>query len=144
MADRISKANRSKIMAAIRGRDTQPELAVGKILRKFGVKARKNPRTPLGRPDFLLPGIRTAVFVHGCFWHAHSHCPFAKAPKSRRSYWIPKLRANRSRDLRKLKNWRTQGWRVRVIWACALNNMDGPYGFERRLRASLKSKRKVV
>ena len=142
--DRISKAKRSKIMAAIRGRDTEPELVVGRILRKFRIKARKNPKTPFGRPDFLLPVSGTVVFVHGCFWHAHASCPYARFPKSRKNYWGPKLRENRLRDKRKLLKWRFEGRRTIVIWACALKMTKGQFGIENRLHHALKSKKRTV
>lgn len=87
MADTISPARRSANMAAIRSRDTGPELAVRRALRSLGVGYRLNVRGLPGRPDIVMKGRGAVIFVHGCFWHQHSDCRFASMPKSRVNFW---------------------------------------------------------
>jgi DNA mismatch endonuclease (patch repair protein) len=88
MADVFTPEQRSALMARIRGRDTRPELVVRSLLHRqgyrFTVRAPNNRSLP-GRPDLVLPKHRCVVFVHGCFWHGHEHCPDFRLPKSRRA-----------------------------------------------------------
>lgn len=68
----------------------------------------------------VLASKRTVIFVHGCFWHRHAHCKLARLPKSRLDFWVPKLEANRARDLRNIRKLRRTGWRPLVVWECEL------------------------
>jgi DNA mismatch endonuclease, patch repair protein len=117
MADRLSQAARSALMAAIRGRDTGPELAVRRALRGLGVGYRLHVKGLSGRPDIVMKGRRTIIFVHGCFWHRHG-CRAASTPKSRQDYWQPKFDGNVARDARNEQQLRATGWTVLVIWEC--------------------------
>jgi DNA mismatch endonuclease (patch repair protein) len=123
MADVFSPEKRSEVMSRIRGRDTKPELALRSILHRLGyrftVNGPKNRNLP-GRPDIVLPKYRTVIFVHGCFWHGHRHCPQFRIPKSRRAWWTAKITGNQARDLRNETALRTLGWHVVTIWECAL------------------------
>ena len=76
-----------------------------------------------GTPDVVLAARRSAIFVHGCFWHGHG-CPGTKVPATRRGYWVAKIAANRKRDRRCLKVLSKTGWRVLVVWACELRDPD--------------------
>lgn len=76
-----------------------------------------------GRPDIVLPGRRKAIFVHGCFWHAHD-CPKGQPPKSRPDYWPPKLEANVNRDRTKLEQLESLGWRALVVWRCETKDLE--------------------
>jgi len=108
-------------MALVRSRDTKPELAVRAILTGLGYRYRLHNKLP-GHPDLVFPGRKKAIFVHGCFWHRHpdSKCPLARLPKSRLDFWLPKLEANRARDLEKQRQLRELGYALMVIWECDL------------------------
>ena len=105
-------------MAAIRGKDTKPELLVRRAIHAAGLRYRLHRRDLPGSPDIVLGGIRTVVFVHGCFWHAHS-CQTTK-PKVRATFWQAKFEANQARDRRVRTFLRAAGWHVHVIWECEL------------------------
>jgi DNA mismatch endonuclease (patch repair protein) len=97
------------------------------------------PKLP-GRPDIVFPARRSVVFVHGCFWHGHG-CAKGKLPKSRLSYWSPKIVANRDRDARNLADLRRAGWRCLVIWQCELKKIERA---ERKLIRFLGVKSKSI
>ncbi len=107
------------MMAGIKGRDTKPEVVVRKALFAAGFRFRLHRQDLPGSPDIVLPGRRVAVFVHGCFWHSHSGCRYAKMPTTRREFWETKLAANVERDRRARDALLSAGWRVLVIWECA-------------------------
>lgn len=111
---------RSRNMRAIRSRDTGPELLLRRGLHARGFRYRVAPRAVVGRPDLVLPRWRTAILVHGCFWHAHAGCRFFKLPKTREVFWRDKLQGNVERDERTLMRLQEEGWRVVVVWECAL------------------------
>ena len=123
MADKFSKETRSYIMSRIRGKDTKPEILV-RLVRKYlfarGLRFRKNDKRYPGRPDVVLPKYKTAVFVHGCFWHLHEGCKYAKMPKSNVEYWEEKLYKNRERDARNQEELKAMGWTVLTVWECEL------------------------
>ena len=105
-------------MAAIRGRDTKPEMIIRRGLHARGFRFRLHNRRLPGSPDLVLRKWRTAVFVHGCFWHAHD-CEYFKIPATRTDWWLSKLAGNVSRDLRTEKLLAETGWRIALIWGCA-------------------------
>lgn len=106
-------------MSRIRGRDTKPELLVRRGLHQRGFRYRLHRRDLPGRPDLVFPGRRAVVFIHGCFWHGHG-CLMCKAPATRPEFWAAKIAANRTRDLAAIKCLGEAGWRVLVVWECAL------------------------
>ncbi len=107
------------MMAGIKGRDTKPEVLIRKALFAAGFRFRLHRKDLPGSPDIVLPGRRVAVFVHGCFWHAHPGCRYAKTPATRREFWETKLVANAERDRRARDALLSSGWRVLVVWECA-------------------------
>jgi DNA mismatch endonuclease (patch repair protein) len=109
---------RSALMARIRSSNTQPELAVRRMLHAMGLRFRLHRRDLPGRPDLVLPRHRLVILVHGCFWHQHAGCRLASNPKSHRKYWAPKLAGNVERDKRNTTLLRKAGWRVETIWEC--------------------------
>lgn len=107
------------MMSGIRGHDTKPELQVRSILHRAGFRFRLRRKDITGSPDLLLPRHRTAIFVHGCFWHGHT-CHLFKMPSTRQDFWEAKIRTNRARDDRVSAALRNEGWRRLIVWECAL------------------------
>lgn len=109
------------MMAANRRRDTKPELIVRRHLHAEGFRYRLDVRKLPGSPDIVLRRYGAAIFVHGCFWHQHHGCAQASVPKSNTEFWGDKFKKNIERDQRTAKALRTLGWRVGIIWECALS-----------------------
>lgn len=108
-------------LGKIRQRDTGPERRVRAMLRALGAAYRISNRDLPGSPDVANRARRWAVFVHGCFWHAHEGCPRATVPKRNRAFWEAKLAANRARDARVVRQLEDAGFRVAIAWACELD-----------------------
>jgi DNA mismatch endonuclease (patch repair protein) len=123
MADTRTPEQRRRIMQSVRTRDTGPELTVRRILCALGYRYRLNAKNLPGRPDIVLRGRMKAIFVHGCFWHAHG-CKKGRAPKSRLNYWKPKLMANRNRDARQRRALKALGWSVLTVWQCETSDSE--------------------
>ncbi|MEI7714193.1 MAG: DNA mismatch endonuclease Vsr [Rhodospirillales bacterium] len=117
MTDNRTPESRSALMARIGGKNTAPEMIVRRLLHGLGYRFRLHRKDLPGTPDIVLPGRRTTIFVHGCFWHAHG-CKIGQAPKSRLEYWLPKLQENQRRDAVKQASLEALGWRVLTIWQC--------------------------
>ncbi|BDG70243.1 very short patch repair endonuclease [Roseomonas fluvialis] len=117
MADRISLEARSRNMAAIRGKNTKPELTVRRGLHAIGYRFRLHRRDLPGSPDIVFPSRRIAIEVRGCFFHRHG-CANSALPKSRTDWWLKKLDGNVARDLRNEAALLALGWRLLVIWEC--------------------------
>jgi len=124
MADIVDPTTRSRIMAAIRGKDTKPELKVRRGLHQLGLRFRLHSRNLPGSPDLVFPRYGAVLFVHGCFWHRHDSCKLAYTPYSNAQRWIEKFKANVERDRRQIALLQQAGWRVFVIWECALKAGD--------------------
>lgn len=122
MADVLTPTQRSRCMAAIRGRDTNPELFVRRLVYSMGYRYRLNVRELPGRPDLVFRAKKKAIFVHGCFWHRHSCAAGQVMPKTRRDFWRTKLTNNSSRDLRNLRALNADGWQCLVLWECELRD----------------------
>lgn len=120
MVDVMSTERRSLLMSRIRGKDTSPEVTVRKLLWNAGLRYRLHAKGLPGRPDLVFRKWRAVVFVHGCFWHRHSDCPFFRLPKTRTSFWDEKLRRNQERDAVAVAALAAAGWRVAVVWECGL------------------------
>lgn len=120
MTDHVSPALRSKMMSAVRGKDTGPEVAVRKAAHRLGLRFRLHGQHLPGRPDLVLPKWKTVVFVNGCFWHGHKGCGRAKLPKSRVDFWRRKRRENLRRDKTHHARLAETGWRVVILWECQL------------------------
>lgn len=124
LSDIVDKATRSRIMRAIRSRDTSPERMVRSMLHTRGFRFRLHVRTLPGSPDIVLPKYRAAIFIHGCFWHRHTGCVRASTPKANANFWKQKFLNNVARDRRNLRLLKKQGWRVATIWECALTETE--------------------
>lgn len=124
MTDTLSPEKRSWNMSRIRGRDTKPELLVRSLLHRMGYRFRLHRKDLPGKPDIVLPKYRTAIFVHGCFWHRHSGCRLAYEPKSRVEFWRRKFHRNVERHTEVEGQLRDQGWQVLVIWECEVKQTE--------------------
>jgi DNA mismatch endonuclease (patch repair protein) len=105
-------------MSRIRSRNTHPEKLVRSVLHRAGFRFRLHVRGLPGRPDIVLPALRTVIFVHGCFWHRHEGCSNCTTPTHRREFWLAKLNGNVERDKRHLSELKKLGWRSLVLWEC--------------------------
>jgi DNA mismatch endonuclease (patch repair protein) len=119
MVDVLTPEKRKFNMRRIRSKDTKPELLIRKALHARGLRYRLHDRSLPGKPDLVFKGYRIAVFVHGCFWHAHG-CALSKLPGTRPDFWRDKLTMNAARDRAVVAALKEAGWRVLVIWECAL------------------------
>lgn len=133
MADKLSAEKRSWNMSRIKGRDTKPEIAVRSLLHSMGYRFRLQRKDLPGKPDIVLQKYKTAIFVHGCFWHAHG-CKDSGTPKTNTEFWQKKLADNVRRDARKQQELQDSGWNVLVIWDCQLKH---PQELADLLRAAL-------
>jgi DNA mismatch endonuclease (patch repair protein) len=122
--DSLSPERRSWNMSRIRGKDTRPELVVRSLLHGLGYRFRLNRKDLPGKPDIVLPKYRTAIFVHGCFWHRHTGCKKCYTPKSSVDFWQRKFAGNAERDRNNAKQLRREGWRVIVVWECELGSLQ--------------------
>jgi DNA mismatch endonuclease, patch repair protein len=120
VADFLTKAQRSKRMSNIRGRDTEPELVLRKLLHARGIRYRLHRRDLPGTPDLVLARYRVVVLVHGCFWHRHDGCNIATTPKTNTKFWTEKFERNVARDRRNVQALNDLGWRVYIVWECSL------------------------
>lgn len=132
MPDVFTQTKRSQVMSRIRSRGNRDtELALAGVFRRQGITGWRRQQPVFGRPDFVFPKLRLAVFVDGCFWHA---CPVhATKPRNNAAFWRQKLAANQSRDREVNRTLRAQGWRVRRIWEHELARKHAAR-LERRLR----------
>jgi DNA mismatch endonuclease (patch repair protein) len=115
-----SSPKQSALLGRVRQRETAPEQAVGLALRGLSIHYRKNVKRLRGAPDFANRRKKWAVFVNGCFWHAHRGCSRATVPKANRPFWEEKFRQNRARDASAVRALRKSGFRVCIIWECEL------------------------
>ncbi|MBL3554090.1 very short patch repair endonuclease [Rhodovulum sulfidophilum] len=114
---------RRRIMQAVKSKDTGPELCVRRLLHGMGYRFRLHRKDLPGTPDIVLPRHLKAIFVHGCFWHAHG-CSKGRPPKSNLDYWLPKLEQNVYRDRTKMEQLDTLGWKALVVWQCETKNLE--------------------
>jgi DNA mismatch endonuclease (patch repair protein) len=111
-------------MRSITKKNTRPELAVRSALHAMGLRFRLHDNGLPGTPDIVLPRHKAAVMVHGCFWHQHPGCRYARLPRARPEYWLPKLRRNAARDTQSQEALQARGWRVFVIWECETKDLN--------------------
>ncbi|MFB3779475.1 MAG: very short patch repair endonuclease [Bryobacteraceae bacterium] len=124
--DTLSPQERSERMSRVRGKNTEPELLVRRLVYSLGYRYRLHVRNLPGCPDLVFQKRKKVIFVHGCFWHRHpdTGCALARLPKSRLDFWLPKLESNRERDQRNKRMLRKEGWRSLTIWECQIKNTE--------------------
>jgi DNA mismatch endonuclease, patch repair protein len=112
-------------MGRVKGKNTRPELTLRRLLHGMGYRFRLNRPDLPGSPDVVMAGRKTAIFVHGCFWHRHGDCKYCYTPKSNVEFWKKKFRENVERDLRVQEELVRMGWSVKIVWECELADTDG-------------------
>jgi DNA mismatch endonuclease (patch repair protein) len=118
MSDVLTPQQRSRNMAAIKGKNTKPELIVRRLAHRLGYRFRLHRRDLPGSPDLVFPRLRKVIFVHGCYWHMHN-CRWGRvSPKTNTTFWQTKRVGNVARDRRNLSAVRYEGWNVLVLWEC--------------------------
>ena len=131
--DKLSRQKRHANMAAIRSKDTKPEMIVRHGLWRRGFRYRLNYKRLPGHPDLVLRKYRTCIFVNGCFWHGHhinlqfddlhfsiSNSECCKIPKTNRDFWVAKIRRNKERDREEQRILASMGWHCITVWECEL------------------------
>lgn len=107
------------MMSGIRGKNTKPEMLLRRGLHARGLRYRLHARDLPGSPDLVFPARKAVLFAHGCFWHGHD-CHLFRMPGSRPDFWRMKIERNRDVDRRAVEALGQAGWRVGVVWECAL------------------------
>lgn len=133
--DTVTPDVRSRMMAAIRGRDTKPEIRVRSLVHRLGYRFRLHRRDLPGSPDVVLPRLRICLFVHGCFWHRHPGCRAATTPKTRAAFWAEKFETNVARDARNEARLREMGWTIIIVWECETRDLAA---LRERLKVAFK------
>ena len=121
--DRVTPETRSKIMAAVKSKNTGPEMAIRRALHRRGFRYALHAADLPGKPDLVFRSRRKIVFVHGCFWHGHS-CSKGRPPKTRIGFWSAKINANRARDRKTARLLRQDSWSVMTVWQCQTKDLD--------------------
>jgi len=141
---KLSAETRLRVMRSIRKTNTRPEILVRRRLHRLGFRFRIHVRGLAGTPDIILPRYRTAIFVHGCFWHWHT-CNLGRLPRHNLRYWRPKLKRNRARDAIDAARLVADGWNVIVLWECELQTIEAVDAIlfrrlPRKMRAAVKAR----
>jgi DNA mismatch endonuclease, patch repair protein len=124
MPEKFTKAERSRVMAAVKSRNTTPEVLVRRVVHRLGYRFRLHRRDLPGTPDLVFPKLRRIINVHGCFWHVHT-CPHAqRAPVNNAAYWQAKRQGNVTRDRRNLAKLKREGWKVLTVWECETKDRE--------------------
>lgn len=120
MPDVLTKEQRHRNMVAIRSTSSKPEVTLRHFLWEKGFRYRVNVKRLPGSPDIVLPKYRTAIFVHGCFWHGHQDCKYYTVPKTNTEFWKAKVARNQERDQEVWRQLEAKGWFVIIVWECQL------------------------
>jgi len=123
LVDKHSQEVRSQNMRAVKSKNTKPELQIRKHLHSLGYRYRLHSKKLPGKPDLVIQKYNTAIFINGCFWHGHD-CPAFTWPKTRSDFWKEKISGNIKRDADNINQLSKLGWRVMIIWECALKGKE--------------------
>ena len=122
MADVLTPEQRRRNMAAIKGKNTKPEMVVRRLVHRLGYRYRLHSKNLPGKPDLFFPGRRKIIDVYGCYWHMHD-CPYGRVvPKTNAEFWQTKRLSNVTRDKRNMEELAKQGWRVLILWECEVKD----------------------
>lgn len=139
MTDVVDSVTRSRMMSGIRARNTKPETLIRSLLHRQGFRFRLHARNLPGKPDIVFRRHRAVIFVHGCFWHRHD-CQLFKWPRTRAEFWREKLGNNQANDHRVHNALIAAGWRVGIVWECAIRGRTKDLeGITRRISTWLRS-----
>lgn len=116
-----TRSQRSKMMAAVKSKNTAPEVNVRKALYAKGLRYRLHNKKLPGNPDLVFKKYKAVIFINGCFWHMHN-CKFGQIPKTNKKFWLNKLSQNKKRDELNIAKLHEMKWRVKIIWLCMLKN----------------------
>lgn len=133
-SDVFTPEDRARVMRAVKGKDTKPEMIVRRLAHALGYRFRLHGKDLPGKPDLVFPGRRKVIFVHGCFWHGHECARGSRQPKQNAEYWRNKIARNVERDADNLQALERLGWQTQVIWECEMKDRDA---LADRLRAFL-------
>lgn len=123
--DFVSKDKRSKMMSGIKSKNTKPEILIRSLLHRYGYRFTLHKKDIPGKPDIVLSRYKTAVFVHGCYWHRHKRCKKGQStPSSNTQFWLDKFERNVARDNRNVRDLKKLGWSVITIWECETKNIE--------------------
>ena len=123
-SDVFTPEERARVMRAVKGKDTKPEMIVRRLAHGMGYRFRLHRKDLPGKPDLVFPGRRKVIFVHGCFWHGHDCARGSRQPKQNADYWRNKIGRNVQRDAANLKTLEAQGWQALVIWECEMKDRE--------------------
>lgn len=148
MTDTVDRQTRSRMMSAVRAKNTRLEIQIRRRLFAQGFRYRLHARDLPGTPDMVFPKYRAVLFVHGCFWHYHG-CHLSTLPNTRRLWWKKKLEGNRKRDSEAVSELKYLGWRILVIWECGFrkpktDRVEALNRIAERAGSFLKSERKLL
>ena len=115
---------RRRIMRAVKGKDTGPEMLVRRLTHGLGYRYRLHAKELPGKPDMAFRPRKKVIFMHGCFWHGHQCKRGDRTPKNNRTYWKKKISRNRERDRENMEALRHQGWRALVVWECETKDVE--------------------
>jgi DNA mismatch endonuclease, patch repair protein len=122
MTDSLTPEKRSWNMSRVRSKDTKPERVVRSALHSAGYRFRLHTSELPGKPDIVLPKLRTAIFVNGCFWHQHPGCRKSTVPQNNNDFWQRKLERNVRRDQENRVKLQSLGWKVITLWECQIRD----------------------
>ncbi|MGE4194662.1 MAG: very short patch repair endonuclease [Pseudodesulfovibrio sp.] len=142
--DTVDKTTRSRIMSKVGQKNTGPEMKLRRSLHRIGLRYLLHDKRLPGSPDIVFPRFKAVLFVHGCFWHRHG-CKATTTPRTNIDFWHKKFNDNIARDRRNIDTLQNIGWRVAVVWECALKSKNGDPGEVAILvRDWLESKEKFI
>lgn len=124
MTDILTVEQRSRCMAAIRAKDTKPEMIVRRLMHALGFRYRLHVRSLPGCPDLVFRSRGKVIFVHGCFWHRHTCKLGTPVPRTRPEFWKAKLEGNQARDIRHARALDELGWTAMTIWECEVADAE--------------------
>ena len=120
LADVHEKKTRSYNMSQIKATNTKPEMMVRKFLHAIGYRYKLHDKTLTGKPDIVLPKHNIVIFINGCFWHGHTNCKYFVVPRTRTKWWMDKINTNKANDDKSVKALKKDGWKMLIVWECAL------------------------